>query len=270
MNPLHGVGVGLRNQHVEVFLGDDPPTLPWIEILADNYLGVSGISWEKVVLIAQRYPVVLHCVNCGIGNTDPINWAYCKQIKMMVDVLNPIWVSDHLCWSSIDNYYAHALLPLPFHADIIDPIVERIWQLQAFFQRPFLIENIAAYLRSEHDRLSEVSFINQIADKADCGILLDINNLFVNAHNHAEFAEDFLTQINKERVMQYHLGGHQADHQWLIDTHDKSISEPVLSLYKKTLDIIGERPTSIEWDSDIPSWSVLERETQRVTQVINQ
>lgn len=268
MNLITGVGVGLRPAHYEVFLSDNPPDIPWIEILADNYLGLSGISWEKVILISKHYPVVLHCVNCGVGNTDPINWDYCRQIKAMIDVLNPIWVSDHLCWTAVKGHYSHALLPLPFHGDIIHSIVERIVQLQTFFERPFLIENVAAYVRTEHDTLSEAVFMNQIAQQADCGILLDINNLFVNAHNHQESVDTFLAQIDAKRVKQYHMGGHVKDGQWLIDTHSAAINESVLSLYQKTLRMVGIRPTCIEWDSDIPAWPVLANEIQNISRVM--
>lgn len=270
MRCVSGAGVGLRSEHFEVFLSEHPPTVPWLEILADNYLGSVSISFEKVKLISQRYPVVLHCVNCGVGNSDPINWEYCKQIKAMSNVLKPAWISDHLCWTALDGQHTHALLPLPFTKVFAQQIGERIARLQDYFELPFLIENVAAYLRTPYDTLSEVDFLNRVADIANCGILLDVANLYVNMRNHNECADTFLQAVNADRVKQYHLAGHEIDGNYCIDTHDRTINESVWSLYVRTLNVVGVRPTCIEWDAKIPVWQVLSEEIKKIDGIMQQ
>ena len=267
-NPLHhkisGAGAGLRAEHFSVFLGDAPPKVSWLEILADNYLDASGMSFDKVRLIAAQYPTVLHCVNAGVGNSDPINWDYVRQIKTLIDALNPAWVSDHLCWTALNGHHSHSLLPLPFTKNIAHYVGERIARMQDYFERSFLIENIAAYVRTPYDDLSEVDFLNLVTQVANCGILLDVNNLYVNAQNHGESADIFLRELNADRVMQYHLAGYAIDQDYCIDTHDQPIREPVWSLYTQTVKIIGVRPACIEWDSDVPAWGVLAEEIKKI------
>lgn len=266
---IEQVGVCLRAQHYAVFLSDDRPQIPWLEILADNYLGAEGIAWDKLIKITHHYPVVMHCVGLGVGNTGSIDWEYCAQIKTIADQLNPAWISDHFCWTAYQQNHSHSLLPLPLTDDVVTHVSSRMRQLQDYFQRPMLLENIASYLRSPLDTLSEVDALNQTAEQADCGILLDINNLIVNAHNHGGDALVMLKQVNADRVKQYHLAGHQVDQELLIDTHDRIVPNNVWDLYQQALKIIGPQPACVEWDANIPDWPVLAQETAKAQQMMN-
>lgn len=268
-NGIAGAGVGLRSAHFDIFLSEKPPKINWLEIVADNYLGASSIHFDIVSEIAKNYPVVMHCLNCGIGNSDPINLAYCAQIKKMANVLKPEWISDHLCWTALDGIHTHALLPLPFTTKIVKKVADNIKRLQDFFGLPFLIENITAYVRSPVDELDEAAFLNEIANHSDCHILLDINNLYINSVNHNESIDLFLNELDATRVLQYHLGGHQSDAGFLIDTHNQSIAQVVWDLYQKILVKIGRHPTCVEWDEQIPEWLVLNSEVERISQAIN-
>ena len=259
---ISGVGVCLRAPHYQQFL-TNPPNVPWLEILADNYLGMSGIAWEKLQTICQNYPVVLHCVGFGFGNTDAIDWDYAKQVKELACALKPTWISDHLCWTAFENHHSHNLLPLPFTTEVINHSSQRVAEIQTYLDCPVLIENVASYTRTPFDDMSEMGFINQVAKQADCGILLDLNNLYVNAINHQENIQTMLAEVNAERVCQYHLAGYEYQGNLLLDTHGGLTREVVWQLYEQALQCIGQRPTCVEWDNNIPAWEVLSGETNK-------
>ena len=277
-----GAGICLRSQHYNIFLSDNRPDVLWLEVLADNYLGAAGIAWEKLKQITQHYPVVLHCVGLGVGNTDAIDWHYCEQIKAIADQLAPVWISDHLCWTAYQQDHSHSLLPLPLTQQAVNHVVGRVKRLKNYFERSFALENIATYMRSDCDEMSEIDFLNQVTEQADCGILLDVNNLLVNAYNHRDppvKPEDdggcviknvinMLKQVNAKRVVQYHLAGHQVDEELLIDTHDCVVPNQVWDLYRQALKVIGPKPTCVEWDANIPQWDVLFSETQKAQEMM--
>lgn len=263
---ITGVGVGLRAQHYEVFLKHHPE-IPWLEVLADNYLNTQGIPLEKLFTITAHYPVVMHCVGMSLGSIDPINWEYLSHIKALATQLKPAWISDHLCWTSLHNQYSHGLLPLPFTQETIDHTANRIQQIQDYLNYPLLIENISSYVRCPENEMNEVTFLNHVAQQADCGILLDINNLYVNAHNHHEDAMALLQQVDASRVYQYHLAGYQPHGTLLLDSHNNGISPAVWQLYETALKRIGPKPACIEWDEAIPDWSVLATEQQQAARL---
>lgn len=269
-NPITGVGVCLRPEHYANFLNQSKPDVPWLEVLADNHLTCTGIAWDKLRLITNNYPVVLHCVGLGIGNTDPINWDYCQKIKKLSRILNAAWISDHLCWTALNNDHSHGLLPLPYTEETLNHLVLRVNQLQDFFEHPLVFENIATYLKSPQNTFSEADFIRELTSQTHCELLIDINNLFVNAHNHHFCPESFLKNIDKNSVRQYHLAGHQVQEDLLIDTHDTFVSESVWSLYEHALSIIGIKPTCIEWDGNIPNFSSLMSESQKAANYASQ
>lgn len=264
LSEIKGVGICLRSQHYNIFLADNRPKVPWLEVLADNFLTTSGIAWDKLQLITAHYPIVLHCVGLGLGNANQIDWQYCKKILAIANQLNAHWISDHLCWTAFHGDYTHSLLPLCFTNEVIDHVSQKLIALQSFFGRPILIENIATYLKSPFDIMPEYEFINRVANKSQCGILLDINNLYINAHNHHFDAAKYLAQIDASKVMQYHLAGHQVQDDLLIDTHDTAISDDVFALYKKSLAIVGSKPVCVEWDDHVPEWPALLNETNKV------
>lgn len=267
---ISGVGICLRAEHYAVFLNDNKPPAPWLEILADNYLTCTGIAWDKLCLITQNYPVVLHCVGLGIGNTDPIDWAYCKKIKAIADKLKPAWISDHLCWTAFENNHSHGLLPLLYTEETLQHVVNRTKQLQDFFNIPLAFENIATYLCAPKNTLSEAEFIQALCSQTHAGLLLDINNLYINAYNHHFNPISFLKKIPSKYVMQYHLAGHQQQNELLIDTHDSNVAPAVWSLFQSALAIIGNKPTCIEWDEQIPDFAWLQKESKKAENYASQ
>ncbi len=259
---IEGIGLGLRAQHYQKFLAQKQP-VQWLEILADNYLNTSGIPLQKLLTITKDYPTALHCVGMSLGSVDPINWEYCQTVKELADQLQPAYISDHLCWSSLNQNYSHYLLPLPFTEETIQHTASRIRQIQDFIGYPLLIENISTYVQSPDNEMDEITFLNRVAEKANCGILLDINNIYVNTHNHGADPYVMLDQVDAARVGQYHLAGHTHQGKLLIDTHGAHVPDIVWELYQHALKKIGPKPACIEWDTDIPDLSVLLTECQK-------
>ncbi len=259
---IHHVGVGLRSRHFPDILSHFPP-LAWFEILADNYINTHGILLEKLLWICEHYPVVLHSVALSIGSCDPLNKHYLRALKHLGELTHTQWYSDHVCWTSLKGQYCHELLPLPYTQEAIQHIVPRIKAIQDFLQKPFLIENISCYVNFASNEMPEEEFLATIAEKADCFILLDINNIYVNANNHQFNAEHYLRQFDSKRLKQIHLAGHITQQPFLIDTHGAPVSDPVWQLYQSCLALHGPIPTLIEWDNDIPSWPSMMAEVQK-------
>ncbi|MDF3054476.1 MAG: hypothetical protein K0Q74_383 [Gammaproteobacteria bacterium] len=264
---IKGTGLGLRACHYAHIL-KDLPDIPWFEVVTENYMVSGGMVLERLAQIRAHYPIVFHGVGLSIGGTTPLNAAYLSQLKGMVDRFEPAYVSDHLCWTSLDGQQSHELLPLPYTGEAIGHVVKRIRQVQDFLGQQILIENISNYLTYVDSTLPEWEFLNAIAEQADCFILLDINNIYVNAYNHRFNAMQYLHAINPERVKQYHLAGFLDCGTHLIDTHGAKISKPVLQLYETALQQIGNHPTCIEWDNNIPEFSILLREQQKINSVV--
>lgn len=255
-NNIEGVGVGLRSKHFSALL-EQRPNVPWVEVLTDNYLYTQGILLEKLQSIRRYYPMVLHGVGLSIGSTDAIDFAYLKEVKRLQDTLQATWISDHLCWTHHNNIYAHELLPLPFTAETIEHVVTRIKTVQDFLQQKILIENVSSYLRYQADTLFEAEFLAEIAERADCHILLDVNNIYVNSHNHGFDPQHYFSYLDSARIKQIHLGGYLSQPDLLIDTHGTPVQPPVWKLYQFALKKLGTIATNIEWDNDIPDWSTL-------------
>ncbi len=260
--PLQGVGVGLRSCHYQHIL-QHKPDIPWFEILSDNYLMPSGPELRYLDAICEEYPVVMHGVGMSIGSTDALDKEYLKKIKQLAQRTNAIHISDHLCWVSVDQTHLHDLLPLPYTEEAINHVVDRIKHIQDYLGQRILIENVSSYLEYKHSAMPEWEFINAIAEQADCYIVLDVNNIYVSAHNHQFNSIDYIQAINPERVKQYHLAGFSDRGDYLFDTHSETIHPPVWDLYEKTLNIIGDVPTLIEWDDHIPPFVELEQQVAK-------
>jgi len=220
MSKLKGVGVGLRHQHYTDIL-QEKPNIAWFEVLTDNYLD-SGPPLNKLLSIREHYPMALHGVGLSIGSADPLDINYLQQVKKLIDTVEPISVSDHLCWTGIDAKCSHELLPLPYTEALLQHVISRVHQVQELWQRPLLLENISHYLSFEGD-YSETEFLNTLAHQTGCGILLDVNNVWVNAHNHHYNPLQYIHSLESQYVKQMHLGGHEKTANCLIDTHGAKV-----------------------------------------------
>ncbi len=268
-NIIQGVGVSLRQPHYAEFLGEHPPAISWLEIMTDNYMFTQGLLREKLFAIRARYPMVMHGVSLNIGSIDPLNIDYLTTVKKLADDIQPAWISDHLCWTAIDGQYSHDLLPLPYTEETLQHVVQRIDQVQFFLRRPFIIENVSSYLQSEQADFSEAEFLNAVAKHSGCGILLDINNIYVSATNHGFAVTDYLQAISPEYVQQFHLAGYAKQGELLVDTHGSQVSEPVWQLFAAALTRFGAVPSNIEWDNNIPNWNGMLAEIKRAREIFD-
>lgn len=264
--PVIGVGIGLRAEHYKTIF-EEKPDVPWFEAITENYMGNRALPHRHLEKIRQDYPVVLHGVSLSIGSTDPLNADYLKSLKSLQDIFQPAWVSDHLCWTSLAKAYVPDLLPLPFNEETIKHCVNRILQVQDYLGQPLVLENISSYLQFTCSEMTEWEFISAIAKQSDCYILLDINNIYVNAINHGFNPRDFLEGIPKARVKQFHLAGFQDENTHLLDTHGTNVHDAVWHLFAQALEQFGDIPTLIEWDTDIPPLSELQKEAEKAEKI---
>ena len=257
--PILGCGVGLRTDHYDVMLREWP-RMDWFEAISENFMDSGGRPLKVLEAVRQHYPVALHGVSLSIGSTDPLDRRYLAHLKALADRIQPVIVSDHLCWTSVENENLHDLLPLPFTDDAIRHIVARIQEVQDFLGRRILLENVSTYVTCESSTMPEWDFVVQIARRSGCGILLDLNNVYVNAYNHQFDPYDYLRAIPGEFVGQFHLAGHTNKGAYLFDTHSTPVIEEVWAMYRWALAQWGPVATLIEWDEDIPPFPRLAEE----------
>ena len=270
---LQGYGLGLRPQHYPEILGADRPadkTVDWFEIISENYMEAGGAPRANLMAIREDFPMVMHGVSLSIGSVDPLDMDYLSKLKALADTVEPALISDHLCWTGVHGRNAHDLLPLPMTEETVDHVAWRVRQVQDFLGRQILLENTSTYVTFEEDEMPEWEFLTEIVTRADCGILLDVNNIFVSAFNHGFDAEDYLRGIPLNRVGQIHLAGHEHNGDHIVDTHDAPVPEGVLKLYEQAVAKLGEVPTMIERDANIPPLAELLRELEAVRRIGNQ
>ena len=268
-NIINGAGIGLRSCHYKTII-ETQPAIGWFEAVSENYMVDGGPSLNYLDAIRQNYPMVLHGVGLSLGSTEPLNQTYLKKLKHLQERVEPTWISDHLSWSSAHGQYLHDLLPLPFTQEAINHVVERIRHTQDYLGTQILIENPSSYFEFKEDEMTEWTFINTIANQADCFILLDINNVYVSAINHGFDPEQYLANIAINRVKQFHLAGFTDNKHYLFDTHGELIKQPVWDLYQVALQRFGKVPTLIEWDQNIPPLSTLMAEANKAEVMMNQ
>lgn len=254
-----GFGLGLRTQHFDAVLNTEPD-IDWFEVLSENYMVAGGKPRYYLKEIGERYPLVMHGVSLSIGSTDPLNMDYLKALKQLANDVQPQWISDHICWTSIHGVNSHDLLPLPYTEETVKHVAQRIKTVQDFLGRRILMENVSSYLSYQDSSMDEWEFVNAVAEAADCLILLDINNIYVSARNHNFNPLDYLNKINPKRVQQFHLAGHSDYGDYVIDTHDHDVPSSVWDLYRTALKRFGGISTMIERDANIPEFSALEAE----------
>jgi uncharacterized protein (UPF0276 family) len=261
MTKLAGFGLGLRTEHYETVL-NEPHAIDWLEVITENYLVPGGKPLHYLERIRRRFPLVMHGVSLSIGSTDPIDLDYLAQVRILAARIEPHWISDHLCWTGIEGRNLHDLLPLPYTEEALASVVDRVGQVQDALGRQILLENVSSYLTYRASDMSEWEFLREVAERADCAILLDINNIYVSSVNHGFDPLAYLQAMPRERVRQFHLAGHSDLGGHLIDTHDHPIVEPVWDLYCAAVAQFGAVPTMIERDDNIPSLSELVAELQ--------
>ncbi len=267
---LEGFGLGLRPQHFPEILGDDPTStdgVDWFEILSENFIDVGGPPMRSMMAVRERFPIVMHGVSMSIGSTDPLDMEYLQGLKALADKVQPVLISDHLCWTGAHGVNMHDLLPLPMTEETVDHVATRVRQVQDVLGRRFMLENTSTYVTFEEDEMMEWEFISEICACADCDILLDVNNIYVSAFNHGFSADAYLAGIPKARVKQIHLAGHEHNGDHIIDTHDEPVPKDVLDLYAKAIHRLGHIPTMIERDANIPPFAELVRELQGVRRI---
>jgi uncharacterized protein len=249
--PSLGFGLGLRVDHYEAILAERP-NIDWLEVLTENYLVPGGKPLHYLMRFRERYPLALHGVSLSIGSTAPLDRAYLEQLRALAARVEPLWVSDHLCWTGVAGRNTHDLLPLPYTDEALRHVIERVRTVQDILGRRILLENVSSYVAFRDSRLTEWEFLREVALGADCLLLLDVNNIYVSSVNHEFDAHAYLAAVPAERVQQIHLAGHENHGDYLVDTHDHPVPDPVWQLYAAALQHCGAVTTMIERDDRIP------------------
>ena len=266
-------GIGLRADHYQSVL-DSKPRIGWLEAHNENFFGEGGAPIQYLEKIREHYPLSLHGVGLSIGSVDELNRRYLTKIKELIHRFEPGLISEHLCWSSVNGIHSNDLLPLPYTQEALEHVCSRIAQVQDFLGRQILIENVSSYLQFKHSHISEWEFLVETARSSGCGILLDINNIYVNSINHGFDAAGYLNAIPGKYVQEMHLAGfavNQYEHgEVLIDNHGAPVADPVWALYEKAIQRFGRTPTLIEWDTDVPSLATLLEEASKANAVMEE
>jgi len=260
-------GIGLRTPHYQAMLQTRPP-VSFLEVHSENFFGDGGQPLRYLTRFREDYPVSSHGVGLSLGSADPVNPVHLQKLKRLVDRIEPTLVSEHLCWVGVDGRYLNDLLPLPYTEESLAHVVDQVDRVQSYLGRRILVENVSSYLQFVESTIPEWEFVREVARRAGCGILLDVNNIHVNAVNHGFDAHTFIDAIEPGSVGEIHLAGFQDTGELLIDTHGDLVSDPVWQLYRYALARLGPVPTLIEWDIDIPSLEVLLGEAAKADRML--
>ena len=260
--PNLGLGVGLRNQHFSYLMSHDPE-VDWFEIISENFIDNYGYARRVLKHVASMRPVVMHGVSLSIGSTDPLDWDYLKKLKALAEFVRPAWISDHLCWTGVAGVNTHDLLPLPLNEESLRHVIERVREVQDFLERPLVLENPSSYLEFKESTIAEWTFLSELASETRCGLLLDVNNVYVSGYNHGFEAEHYIRNILHDAVVQIHLAGPTNCGRYLVDTHDQPVPARVWELYKLAQELTGGVSTLLEWDANIPDFPELVAELRK-------
>jgi hypothetical protein len=262
-------GIGLRAPHYRELL-DTRPAIGWLEVHSENFFGEGGQPHWFLEQLRAHYPLSLHGVGLGLGSVDPLSFVHLDKLERLIARYQPALVSEHLCWSAAGGRHLNDLLPLPYTDEALAHVCGRIERVQERLRRQILVENVSSYLRYRHSTIPEWEFLAQVIRRTGCGLLLDVNNVYVSAVNHGFDAREYLAAMPAAAVQEIHLAGFEAAAQLLIDTHGGPVADPVWTLYRDTLARIGARPTLIEWDTDIPQLPVLLGEARKADALLEQ
>lgn len=266
--PNLGLGLGLRGEHFNHIL-EHKPAVDWFEIISENFMDSGGRPRHVLDQIREHYPVVMHGVSMSIGSTDPLDFDYLKKLKQLSTEIHPVWISDHLCWTGVLNINSHDLLPVPLNEGTLEHIVNRIQVVQDFLERPLIIENPSTYLAFQHSDIPEWEFLNGLVAATGCGLLLDVNNVYVSAFNNEFDPIEYIENINHQHIVQMHLAGHQHCGDHIIDTHDSPVVDPVWELFRLAWQKTGGTSTLLEWDGNIPDFDTCHAELLKAKQYMN-
>jgi uncharacterized protein (UPF0276 family) len=260
--PDLGHGVGLRREHYERILAGEPG-VDWFEVISENFMVKGGRALQVLESVRRDYPITLHGVSLSIGSSDPLCEEYLEQLSVLAHRFEPAWISDHLCWTGVGGHNSHDLLPLPYCEESLEHVVDRVSRVQDRLRRPIALENVSTYLTFAGSAISEWDYLAEVSRRADCGILLDVNNIYVSAMNHGFDAEVYIDSIPDDRVCQIHLAGHRDFGTHLLDTHSREVCDEVWQLYRRATRRFGAVASLVEWDEDLPEWEILVAECNR-------
>jgi len=249
-----GIGLGLRIPHYGHIL-KRKPVVGWFEIISENYMVDGGRPLEILDRILDQYHVVQHGVSMYFGSAEPLNREHLRRLKTLVKRTKTPWLTDHLCWGSVDGRYTHDLLPMPYTFEAARKTAAKIRQAMSFLEVPIAVENVSSYAEFHESEMTEWQFLNEVVERADCGVLLDVNNIYVSSRNHGFDPYDYLNSVAPERVAQIHIAGHSKFRRYILDTHDHPVIDPVWQLYAHAIARVGPAPTLLEWDDRIPSFN---------------
>ncbi|MEP7157523.1 MAG: DUF692 domain-containing protein [Betaproteobacteria bacterium] len=261
-------GIGLRSPHYQAMLAE-APGVGFLEVHSENFFGDGGQPLKYLARFREDYAISTHGVGMSLGSADPLDAAHVKKLKRLVDAIDPILVSEHLCWVGVNGRFLNDLLPLPYTEESLEHVVQRVGELQDALKRRILVENVSSYLEFVDSTIPEWEFVREVANRAGCGILLDVNNIYVNSRNHGFDAKQYLDAIQPGTVGEIHLAGFQDTGEVLIDTHGSAVCDDVWVLYEHAIAKLGPVPTLIEWDTDIPALDVLLGEARKADHILN-
>ncbi len=265
----YGIGIGLRIPHYEHIL-KKKPVVDWFEIISENYMIDGGRPLAILDQILEQYNVVQHGVSLYFGSAQPLNREHLRRLKALTRRTNTPWLTDHLCWGSVDGRYTHDLLPLPYTWEAVTVAAENIRRVQDFLELPVALENVSSYAEFHDSQMTEWEFLTEVVERADCGILLDVNNIYVSSINHEFDPAEYVDYIPAERVAQIHIAGHSRYERFILDTHDHPVIDPVWKLYERALRRTGPMATLLEWDDRIPPFEEVHNEALKAQQYLDE
>ena len=266
--PNPGLGLGLRSKHFNHIL-EHNPAVDWFEVISENFMDSGGRPRHVLRQLAERYPVVMHGVSLSIGSTDPLNREYLEKLKALAAEVKPLWISDHLCWTGVNSLNTHDLLPVLLNEESLKHICSRINIIQDFLERPIVFENPSTYLTFKQSTIPEWEFLRYMTEETGCGLLLDVNNVYVSGFNNDFDPVYYIEQLPHESIVQMHIAGHQHCGTHIIDTHDRNVVNDVWKLFNLAWQLTGGVATLLEWDSNIPDFETYHAELLKSKQYMS-
>jgi len=264
-----GIGIGLRVPHYQHIL-TEKPVVDWFEIISENYMVDGGRPMRILDQILDRYRVVQHGVSMYFGSPGAVDREHLKRLKDLVRRTGTPWLTDHLCWGSVDGTYTHDLLPMPYTFEAARLTAQKIREVRDFLEVPIAVENVSSYAEFHVSEMTEWEFLTEVVEAADCGILLDVNNIYVSSRNHNFDPFDYVNAVPAERVAQIHIAGHTKFEKYILDTHDHAVIDPVWKLYARAIERAGPTATLLEWDDRIPSFEEVHNEALKANRFITE
>ncbi|HTP87666.1 MAG TPA: DUF692 domain-containing protein [Bryobacteraceae bacterium] len=261
----YGIGIGLRIPHYQ-HIFERKPVVDWFEIISENFMVDGGRPLHVLDQILERYRVVQHGVSMYFGSAEPLNREHLRRLKTLVARTKTPWLTDHLCWGSVDGRYTHDLLPMPYTFEAAEVTARKIREARDYLEVPIAVENVSSYAEFHVSEMTEWEFLNEVVERADCGVLLDVNNIYVSSQNHSFDPREYVNAVDPARVAQIHIAGHSKYEKYILDTHDHPVIDPVWSLYEIAVRRAGRTATLLEWDDHIPSFDEVHAEARKAEQ----